>query len=47
MTSKTAKKPIVTLKIESGPVSPAARVSWIRFWRKLVSECKRGVDSEQ
>jgi hypothetical protein len=41
MTSKTAGKPTIKLKIESGPVSPAMRRSWVTFWKRLILEVKQ------
>ena len=39
--SKTASKPVqLTVGIECGPVSPAAKAAWCRFWRRLIAEVK-------
>lgn len=42
MANKTAIKPIVKLKIESGQVSPAQKTAWRKFWQKLITEVKAG-----
>jgi len=42
MTNKTVSKPIVKLKIETGPVTPHQRAAWRRFWQKLIAEVKAG-----
>ena len=36
-------KPIVELKIESGPVSPHMKKCWSLFWERLIAETKREV----
>jgi hypothetical protein len=41
MTSKAVGKPIVKLKIESGPVSPAMRRAWVTFWKRLILDVKQ------
>ncbi len=42
MTAKTDKRqPIVTLTITPGAISPVARASGIKFWRKLITEAKK------
>lgn len=39
--TKTEKpQPIVTLRIEPRPTSPAQRENWRRFWQKLIAEVK-------
>ncbi len=39
--NKTQKpQPIVTLAITPGPVTPAQREKWRRFWKKLIAEVK-------
>lgn len=42
----TKPPPKVTLRIERGPVTPVARQVWIKFWWKLISECKHEAGSE-
>ena len=38
----------VKLDIQPKPqVSPAVRQSWIRFWQKLIAECKREVENDR
>ncbi len=39
MTRRKAK-PVITLRIEPGPTTPAARESWRRWWRARVAEVK-------
>jgi hypothetical protein len=43
MTNKTAKKPIVTLNLRTGPASPAAKAIWAKWWARLLAEAKREV----
>lgn len=38
MANRTAIKPIVKLKLEPGPVSPAQKQAWLRFWTRIVSQ---------
>ena len=38
----TKQQPVVTIRIERGPVSPAQKQAWRRFCQKLVSEAKNG-----
>ena len=39
--NKTQKpQPVVMLTITPGPVTPAQREKWRRFWAKLVAEAK-------
>lgn len=33
----------VTVRIEGGPVSPAQKRAWKRFWQKLITEVKSEV----
>jgi len=40
MTNKTATKPMIKIKIESGPVTPAQRRSWDLFWKRLLASGK-------
>ncbi len=36
----TVEKGKVKLDIRPGPVSPAQRATWRRFWQKLITEVK-------
>jgi len=40
MANKTATKPTVKLKILPGPVTPAQKQAWRRFWQKWIAEAK-------
>ena len=41
MANKTVKQPVVTLRIVPGPVSPAARANWKKWWAARVAEAKQ------
>ena len=34
----------VTVNIAAGPVTPAQRQAWKKFWQKLIAEAKSEVD---
>ncbi len=45
MTRRKAE-PVITLRIEPGPTTPAARESWRRWWRARVAEARAGGHAE-
>jgi len=38
--SDTKQQPAVIVRFETGPVSPAQRQAWRRFWQKMIDETK-------
>lgn len=44
---KNIKQPVITLKIESGQVTPHQCAAWRRFWQKLIAECKCEVQNDR
>lgn len=41
MTSKTTKQPTIKLTITPGPVMPASRVQWRKWWAARIAEAKQ------
>ncbi len=46
MANKTTKQPTVKLTITPGPVSPAARANWKRWWAARIAEVKSEAKNE-
>ncbi len=47
MNAKTQKqRPVVTLRIEHGPVSPHMRAQWRKLWARLLQKAQEGVTRE-
>ncbi len=40
--SSKTKQPKVTMNIQSGPMTPAQKQAWKRFWQKVITEVKTG-----
>lgn len=40
MEHQTDTRPIVTIKIRTGPVTPAQKTAWRKFWQKVIVEVK-------
>jgi len=38
--SKHIEMPEITFNIQPGPVSPAQKAAWRKFWARLISEAK-------
>ena len=48
MVNKTAKQqPKVVLSIQPGPVTPAQRAGWRKWWSARIAEAKREVVDER
>ena len=46
MTPKIKPEVKVTMRIAPGPVSPAQKQAWRRFWQKLITEAKGEAKNE-
>ena len=44
MPQKSENQIKVTVNIVPGPVTPAQRQAWKKFWQKLIAEAKSGED---
>ncbi len=44
MTNKTARQPIVKLKIESGTLNNYQRACWKKWWAARIAEAKSEVE---
>ena len=46
MTNKTATKPIVKLKIETGPGTPVQKTAGRKFWQRIINSVREELQAE-
>ena len=46
-TANTEATMSVTVDIRSGPVTPAMKANWIKWWQRLIGECKGKLETDQ